>query len=173
MKEDDDNDTTSVATSTFFPTGTATPQCEFATGRFWGDVVIRDAAPQAGDTFIIMEKPHGRVITVIEGKLQLETSPNRAGSWRWLCTEKDGFLGFRNTVSGRYLGRNFWWNMVIDGMNHKYWEHFHARRQPGGGYTLLAPSWFTMRQISIGEGNALVAGDERGTVWEFMKVEDD
>ncbi|KAH8666152.1 hypothetical protein BGZ61DRAFT_302500, partial [Ilyonectria robusta] len=132
----------------------------------------RDAVPQAGDTFIIVDKAYGRAITVIEGRPKLETSANRAGSWRWLCTEKDGFLGFRNTVSGRYLGHNIWWNMVVDGWSHKAWEHFHARRQECGGYTLLAPDWFTMRQISIGEGNTLVAGSEGGTVWEFIKVLD-
>ncbi|KAH6974198.1 hypothetical protein BKA56DRAFT_733848 [Ilyonectria sp. MPI-CAGE-AT-0026] len=174
MKDDDDTEAPLLSISTNSSPGIATPlYCEFENGHFWGDFVVHDAAPQAGDTYIIKERVHGRVITVIEGRLQLETRPNRAGSWRWLCTEKDGFLGFRNTVSGRYLGHNSSWNMVVNAMNHKHWENFHARRQPVGGYTLLAPHWSTMRQISIGEDNTLVAGDERGTVWEFMKLEDD
>lgn len=169
IEQDRDDDVASVTTTTL--AGACTPSSEWDPRGLSDHSILRDADPQAGDTFIIIDQAHGRAIAVIEGELRLEANACQAGNRHWLCVEKDGWLGFRNTGSGRYLGHNIWWNFVAEGTQHRGWEFFHARRHDGG-YLLLVPYFFKLFQIAIGEDdNSLAARDNGGTVWEFIKVE--
>ncbi|KAH6849601.1 hypothetical protein B0I37DRAFT_369387 [Chaetomium sp. MPI-CAGE-AT-0009] len=158
-------------TETIFTENTTT-----AATSFWDHTAVRDAVPWAGETFIIVEKASGRVISHTDGNLRLEDNTGRKGCWHWLCVEKDGWFGFRNTASGMYLGANFWGtgNLQAEVKHHKGWESFSTRRHPNGGYLLLATKndWKLQKVGLNQDGDGLVAkvDHKNAIVWEFVKV---
>ena len=58
--------------------------------------------PWPDSTFIIRSVPSEHVITLQDGKVALTRADGR-GSIYWVCVETKGWLGFRNTVSGKFL----------------------------------------------------------------------
>ncbi|KAK3295391.1 uncharacterized protein B0H64DRAFT_145201 [Chaetomium fimeti] len=166
MMEDDrdqDSDTETILTENTTTAATS----------FWDHTAIRDAVPWAGKTFIIVDKASGRVISHTNGELRLEDNTGRRGCWHWLCVEKDGWFGFCNTASGRYLGINVWGTLQAEVKHHKGWEFFCPRRHPDGGYILLATQnhWKLLKVGLNKDGDGLVAnGDHDGIVWEFVQV---
>ncbi|KAF2421499.1 hypothetical protein EJ08DRAFT_515303 [Tothia fuscella] len=61
------------------------------------------SVPWPKSTFIIRCVSTGRVITLLDGQVQLG-SPGGRGSIHWACVETKGWLGFRNVVCGKFLG---------------------------------------------------------------------
>lgn len=130
-----------------------------------------DAVPWAGETYMIRDRLHGRIITLEESNLRLETHISRTGGWHWVCVEKDGWLGFRNRVSGTYIGHNGKGKFYAKVTHHKDHEYFCARRHLDGGYLLLMRHGSKLWKMDIGEdGHELIETENEGTVWEFVKV---
>lgn len=142
-----------------------------------GDINSREvvtSVPWPGNTFIITttESPE-RVITFVDGLIVL-APPGGRGSIRWDCIENKGWLGFRDPVSGRYLGHDkhgkLW--CVVD--KHDEWERFSARHKPEGGYVLLMKHWEKLLPVKVAQDGGKEiwrtetdGGD--GTVWRFIK----
>ena len=136
-----------------------------------GSLVLRDAVPWPGSTYIIVDRALGRAVTLVDGALGLTDVESTAGNGRWLCVETSGWLGFRNVASGRYLGHDGQKRMLARATQHKGWEYFCARRHPDGGYLLLMTFWDGLLKMGISEGEeALVRTEDGQTTWEFIKV---
>lgn len=166
VRDDRDEDSD---TETIFTENTTT-----AATSFWDHTAARDAVPWAGQTFVIVDKASGRVISQTNGELRLEDNTARKGCWHWLCVEKDGWLGFCNTASGRYLGINVWGVLQAEVRHHQGWEYFSARKHPNGGYMLLSTQTFwKLLTVGLNKDGILVANAPasiEGIVWEFVKV---
>ncbi|KAL9017672.1 MAG: hypothetical protein Q9185_005006 [Variospora sp. 1 TL-2023] len=105
--------------------------------------------PWPNSTFVIRCASSGRVITLLEGQITFTALPPRGrhhggggggggGSVHWACVESNGWLGFLNIVSGRFLGHDSKGKLCCTAARHRRWEHFCVRKRPqGGGYVLL------------------------------------
>jgi len=136
--------------------------------------------PWPGFTFIIREVPSKRVISLQEGQVVLvESESDDCKSTHWECVENKGWLGFRNPVSGKWLGHWTDDEIICSQPDHLGWEFFCARRiSPEGGYVLLMRNgddelWPVVIRPGH-EGAMLAKANKRvgdGLVWEFIKVQ--
>ncbi|KAI5919673.1 hypothetical protein F4810DRAFT_686588 [Camillea tinctor] len=141
-------------------------------------MVIRMSDPQPGGTFLIIDKSHNRALICKGGYLHLED----AGSiddgtssiprhWQWLCTERDGFKGFKNVEEGGFLGHNIWWNFYAKVYHHKEWEDFTLSKREDNYYWIQARHGWTHRELSAqADGSRVFAEQDGGTPWEFVEV---
>jgi len=133
------------------------------------------SVPWPGSTFIIRALSTGQVITLLDGQIVL-ASPGARGSIHWKCVETKGWLGFRNAVSGNYLGHNDKGVLRCRVDKHQGWENFCARLRPEGGYVLLMTHFERLWHIGIKKerGVEMLAklgdGGSKGIVWEFIEV---
>lgn len=150
--------------------------------RAWLDVsrVIADNSthhPVPGDTLVIVDKIHGRVLTCRQGgNLSLERITDRdmeqpiPERWQWICSEKDNFTGFLNVAERRFLGRNNRWNYIAQAGEQQGWENFVLSRRQNG-YRILSPHWFSLLAMSARpDGTRIDADQSTGTVWGFVQV---
>src|SRR2546421_11330502 len=63
------------------------------------------SVPWPGSTFIIRSVSSGKVLTLLDGQVVLGLLGGR-GSIHWECVETSGWLGFRNLVTGKFLGHD-------------------------------------------------------------------
>ncbi|KAK6591851.1 hypothetical protein H4I96_12128 [Botrytis cinerea] len=135
---------------------------------------IDNAVPEPGEIFIIREGDHGRMITLKDGKLRLDSDVSQMGGCHWICVEKDGWLGFRNCISGTYIGHDGSGNFYAQATLHKNWESFCVRKHPNGGYLLLTRHWSKLWKMDIKKSSdgldELIETETGGTTWEFAKV---
>ncbi|KAK2630260.1 hypothetical protein QTJ16_001080 [Diplocarpon rosae] len=138
---------------------------------------VKDSSsvPWPGSTFIIRSASSGQVLTLDEGQLKL-ASPGGRGSIYWACVQGKGWLGFRNTVSGRYLGHCVEGRLRCAAGKQQGWENFCVRLTPEGGYVLLMTHherlWY-VGSIQHQGREKLAKVSERiqdAIVWEFVKV---
>jgi len=141
------------------------------------------STPWPGSTYIIRSTSpgtSGHVITLLEGQVVL-AKPGGRGSIHWDCVEKDGWLGFKNPVSGKFLGHDEPGRLrcVVD--QHRDWEYFCIRMKPGGGFVLLLRHggraerlWQVGLKVERGrkkeEGRLAKIEGSDGIVWDFVKV---
>ncbi|PQE24592.1 hypothetical protein CJF31_00011245 [Rutstroemia sp. NJR-2017a BVV2] len=135
---------------------------------------LHTGVPVPGSTFLIRALHTHQVLTLSEGHLHLEPQPPPAGGWHWACIERDGWLGFRNCVSGTFMGHDGKGGFHAKVTHHKCNEWFVTRAVPGGGHLILILHGDKWRRMGVAEGGREVlevekAGTE-GTVWEFVKV---
>ncbi|RYP72108.1 hypothetical protein DL771_004439 [Monosporascus sp. 5C6A] len=131
-----------------------------------------ETVPWPGNTFVIRERATGRAITLVDGKLRLKDW-DYAGDrgTHWVCERKDGWLGFRNPVSGTYIGHDDRGNFCANAKHHKQWEYFCAMRHPKGGYLLLTRSGDALWKVDVAkDGSKFYETAGEGTVWEFLKL---
>lgn len=76
------------------------------------------------------------MITLLDGQIMLTQADGR-GSIYWECVETKGWLGFRNIVSGGFLGHDIEGTLRCSAEQHQGWEYFCARARPEGGFVLL------------------------------------
>lgn len=136
------------------------------------------SVPWKGSAYIIRHSETGQVLTLLNGHVILE-KPGGRGHIKWDCVENGGWLGFKNPISGKYLGEDGGKLVCVAGY-HKMCQHFVARPVPGGGYLLLMRQdgkWFggvgeTLRAVGSKQcGIQTIVGKSGvGVVWEFMKV---
>jgi hypothetical protein len=128
--------------------------------------------PWPGATFLIRRASTGHVITLLDGQIVL-SSPGTRGSIHWACVDTKGWLGFRNTVSGRFLGHDDKGRLRCSAERHQGWENFCVRLRPEGGFILLMTHFERLWQVGFKEERgveklAKIGSD--GIVWEFVKV---
>ncbi|KAL8977459.1 MAG: hypothetical protein Q9177_006631 [Variospora cf. flavescens] len=147
--------------------------------------------PWPNSTFVIRCVSSGRVITLLEGQITFTTLPPRGrhhgggggGSVHWACVESNGWLGFLNIVSGRFLGHDSKGKLCCSATRHRRWEHFCVRKRPqGGGYVLLMRHWDgiccvgvkkeeeqgrVVEKLAKLENSAAAGSSTGGIVWEF------
>ncbi|KAL6811025.1 hypothetical protein GGI42DRAFT_206089 [Trichoderma sp. SZMC 28013] len=132
--------------------------------------------PKAGKQFMIREKqkPH-RIITLSFGDLVLMDEQSAAQGWLWQCVKKSGWYGFRNVVSGSYLGYHGQNKKIQACMpHHKSHEYFMTERHEDGGYVLLTIHGEELWQVDISkDGKSLVekkAEEGGGVAWDFVEI---
>jgi hypothetical protein len=142
---------------------------------------ISSSVPWPSSTFIIRYSKTGEVLTLVDGQLVL-TKPGGRGCFRWDCVENNGWLGFRNEVSGKYIGIDYQAELVCTVMHHKWYEQFIARPVPEGGYLLLmrhegktfGGCGDTLRLVGTKEkdGKKKLSKVESadGIIWDFVRV---
>jgi hypothetical protein len=140
------------------------------------------SVPWPGSTYIIRStstSTSGHVITLLEGQVLLE-EPGGRGSSYWDCIEKDGWLGFRNPVSGNLLGHDDAGKLRCFTDRQGDWEYFCVRMRPEGGFVLLLRDghraerlWQLGVKVEMGMSDERWLGKIEGTggiAWEFVKV---
>jgi len=140
-----------------------------------GSQPISSSVPWPDSTFIIRSASSGQVITLLDGQIVL-ASPGSRGSIHWTCVEAKGWLGFRNVVSGGFLGHDKDGRLCCTAKRHQGWENFCVRMRPEGGFILLMTHFDQLRGVGIKveKGVEKLAKVEKkgsnGVVWEFVMV---
>src|SRR5690554_4415016 len=138
-----------------------------------------ESVPWPGRTYMIRNRASDRILAREDGILVLKEATDLGTcGWRWACIEhREGWLGFRETSSGVYLGRDNYGNFQASATEHKGWEQFDARRHPDGGYQLLSMIWWKRKRMAADIENKYVvevagSGDEVGVAaqWDFIQV---
>ncbi|KAI8235598.1 hypothetical protein K4K53_004694 [Colletotrichum sp. SAR 10_77] len=90
----------------------------------------------------------------------------------WLCVEKNGYFGFQNPQSGRYIGHDGGDYVYAKAMGLDGWEYLTPREHPEGGYQLLSPFyWHTLKMLCVDEDQKTVVRRNHGTtLWEFVRI---
>lgn len=131
------------------------------------------AVPWPENTFQIIEKHTGRAITLVGDQPKLHSlSVTSHLDTHWLCVRQDGYFGFQNPQTGRYLGHDGKAGMRTQVSQLKAWELWTPRQHPDGGYELLSPYYsHTLMCLCVDEdGTTLVRRRHGTTLWEFVRV---
>ncbi|KDN65338.1 hypothetical protein CSUB01_11561 [Colletotrichum sublineola] len=128
--------------------------------------------PWPGRTFHIFERNTCRVITIVDDKpVLMDLKGDRHPSTPWHCVEKNGYFGFQNPRSGRYLGHDSDAG-IRTGAGMRGWELWTPRQHPEGGYQLLSPLWSdALIVLCVAEdGISLARRSHSNALWEFLRV---
>ena len=172
IHEDDEDDDICAANT---PSETVTADHVDDHELLSGAEPISHLVPWPNSTFIIRSVSSGHVITLVEGQISL-SQPGGRGSIHWACMELKGWLGFRNTVSGKFLGHDSKGRLCCSVERHQGWECFCVRMRPEGGCVLLMKHYDQLWHVGIKveEGVEKLAkiseGGSGGMVWEFVRV---
>jgi hypothetical protein len=137
--------------------------------------ISQSSIPWPGSTYIIRCAESGDVLTLQDGQIVL-APPGGPGSIHWSCVETKGWLGFRNSVSGRFLGHNARGRLLCAAERQQGWENFCVRLRPDGGYVLLMTHferlWHVGIKVERGVETLEKIGDggNGGIIWEFVKI---
>jgi hypothetical protein len=135
--------------------------------------MLDPAVPGPNETFLIRHRESFRTITLIDGQLRLCDDLTLQGGFHWRCEEKDGWLGFRNCVSGTYMGYDDKKKFIARVTHHRDHEYFcvrpHARR---GGYELLTRHGQKLWRMGVADdGKTLVEITQgEGATWDFHRI---
>lgn len=170
----DDSDVRSIDTNmSFSDDGIKTPSSsEFEKSPKIG---YTPTMPWPGKIYKIHLRNTDKVIMITDGEVVLQ-SPAEAqpgGGWYWVCEEKGNWLGFRNRVSGNFLGCNEWSGLHAQFTHHSAHGSFCVRHHPDGGYILLVKYARDgeLRQIGYAlDGKTLVGNEKDGAQWMFEEV---
>ncbi len=135
----------------------------------------RRVIPTPGNTYMILERSSGRVITrTKEGLCVQDLSDGQNSNTRWFCIEKDNYLGFQDPKSGNYIGHDGNFRMRISARDFRGWECLTTRDHPTGGYKLLVPYWSDKLRIIVvdEDGKGLVTREHGDTLWDFIRLSD-
>ncbi|KAF2664195.1 hypothetical protein BT63DRAFT_103099 [Microthyrium microscopicum] len=133
------------------------------------------SVPWPGSSFIIRSASSGNVITLLDGQIVLDR-PGSRGSFHWACVETKGWIGFRNAVSGRFLGHDPSGKLHCSAQRQQGWENFCVRLRPDGGYLLLMTHFERLWHVGIKMERGIERlakighGEDDGMVFEFIKV---
>lgn len=133
------------------------------------------SVPSHDFTFIIRSVSSGHVITLLDEQVVL-APPGGPGSIHWACIETEGWLGFRNRTSNRFLCHDGGRLKCLAKQQDK-WRHFTVTPVPKGGYIMQMLDWWTLRPIVIDVEKGLRTlgrtGDKLsdGIIWEFIMIE--
>lgn len=132
---------------------------------------VDEVVPWPGETLIIRDKDTQLMLTLLGGRLEICPAEGARGGLEWECTEQHGWLGFRNTISGTYIGfdRNCGFTASSYDESSGKWI---ARRHPEGGYLLMVKDRETFRQMILNPEHKLIWGAKNETRWEFVRASD-
>lgn len=140
----------------------------------------KGAVPRPGKTFLLTDAEHEHALTLQNGQLKfvnlatVQKFPKKGGCYFWNCVEKNGWLGFQNTASGTFLGRDGNGSLMAVVKHHKNHEWFCVRHLEGGGYLLLMLDWDKLVKVGVqGEGERSSfrwATEGEGMKWGFVQV---
>ncbi|KAI8948133.1 hypothetical protein F4801DRAFT_470474 [Xylaria longipes] len=137
------------------------------------------SAPEPGNTYKILEIDSERAITLVGGRLTLVLDAGTRGGWHWECEEHpggDGWIGFRDAVSGRYLGHDNKGGYIVQASKFDGWESFVLRPRAAGGYNLCVRYGNKLKPMGISDNDGsdpkLVDAQsyEKAARWAFYKV---
>ncbi len=146
-----------------------------------GQVSAIECVPWPGRAYMIRHRASDWVLARENGRLVLKRAMDLAGcGWHWACVEnEDGWLGFRETSSGVYLGRDDRGGFRAAATEHRTRQCFDLRGHPEGGYQLLSIRWWTRMRMAADVTTQNVveisgSGDEsvEAALWDFVKIED-
>jgi hypothetical protein len=169
-------DSTSVSDSDDYNIRTPTTTSKTVTAELEEDHGLRSWVPSHGSTVIIRSISCGNVITLLDGHTVLAPLGGR-GSMYWTCVESEGWFGFRNRVSDKFLCHGWDARLKCSAQQHDGWRHFTITPVPKGGYIMQMLDWWTLRPIVVNAENGLQklgrTGNKlsEGIVWEFIEVE--
>lgn len=174
IPDDATTSSTSFTPVSFTPTTSRFPNLHIDDdGTVWGD--RPSAIPWAHSIYMILETTTKKCITIENKKIVLRDFSSAElpkANNSWLCLEKDGYLGFQNPATGRFLGRNGHRKIHADASHFKGYEMFAPRKHTNGAYMMMmAADNFKLRMMCLDEnGEELVDRDHGCTTWEFYKV---
>ncbi|KAI1751058.1 hypothetical protein F4782DRAFT_547903 [Xylaria castorea] len=133
--------------------------------------------PEPGQTYKIVEVDSERAITLVGGRLTLVLDAGTRGGWQWDCEEHpDGWIGFRDAVSGRYLGHDNKGGYIAQASKLLSWESFVLRPRAAGGHNLCVKDGHKLKPMGISENDGSTPklvdakSHEEAARWEFYKV---
>ncbi|KAI3319884.1 hypothetical protein HD806DRAFT_508192 [Xylariaceae sp. AK1471] len=133
--------------------------------------------PEPGGTYMIRDLESGKAITLVNGRLTLVLNAGTRGGWQWHCEEvDDGWVGFRDAVSGKYLGHDNKGGFQVQASKLYSWESFVLRPREAGGCNLWVKYGSKLKAMGIADKDepfptliqALSA--KEAARWEFVKV---
>lgn len=137
------------------------------------DTMVTEAVPGPDEIFVIRNRENGMAIALVDGQLQLCEGVTAPGGSHWRCVEKEGWLGFRNCVSGTYIGHDGEKKFIAKVSHHYPHEYFCVRPHPQkGGYELLMRHGNELWRMNVGsDGKSLVETKHDGATWDFFKTQ--
>lgn len=132
--------------------------------------------PWPGSTYIIRCINSGQVITLLNGDVIL-AQPDSPGCSHWACADHNGWLTFRNLVSGGFLGPSgFVFLKCFENLNEG--GNFCVRMRPQGGCVMLLHflSQLHVVKIRVAKGEDFkrltISWGEvtEEAAWEFIRV---
>ena len=159
--------------SIYTPTTTADDVRDLVEDPSSPDWVVPD-----GSTVIIRSVSCGNVLTLLNGHVVLAPFGGR-GSSLWVCVETEGWFGFRNCVSNKFICHGRDGRLKCSAEQHDSWRHFTITPVPNQGYILQMLDWWTLCPVVINAENGLQklgrTGDKlsEGIVWQFFEVSND
>lgn len=138
----------------------------------------QSSTPSPGHIFIIRSRTEGKVITFLNGKIILDT-PGGLGIYKWRCVQKNGWLGFQDPASAKYLGYDDaeWLQCVADKQDKR--EYMCPRKRAEGGYVLLALLGDQLYPLGVRSNQTVESlelkvkvrdWDMEGIAWDFIAV---
>ena len=174
FQNDDAISTTSTAAAT--PPETITSDLPDDHDPLHGAEPTKHLVPWPDSTFIIRSVTSGHLLTLLDGQVVLSRPGGSSGSIHWACVETKGWLGFRNLVSGKFLGHDAKGRLSCSAERHREWEWFCVRMRPDGGSVLLMKHYERLWHVGIKveEGVERLAkigdGGSGGVVWDFARI---
>ena len=133
-----------------------------------GDGENQPTFPYAGSTYFIRHRDTGKLIVVEEGRPSLKGHLSQVGI-HWACVESDGWLGFRNTISGCYLARNHKDELGTDTPTHNDKGYFVVKPDPRGGQEVMVLQNQKLWRVTVADDHAtLVLTEGKGAAWDFV-----
>ncbi|KAJ2989681.1 hypothetical protein NUW58_g3349 [Xylaria curta] len=138
------------------------------------------SVPEPGRIYMIREKTSGEILTHANGVPTVLLGAGTRGGWQWKCEEHpDGYLGFRDVVSGRYLGRGNKEVYVVEAKKLDARESFVLRPRDPEGYNLCAKDGHKLKPMGITARSGIetrlidALNYKEAARWVFIKVESD
>ncbi|EMD92028.1 hypothetical protein COCC4DRAFT_145153 [Bipolaris maydis ATCC 48331] len=134
--------------------------------------------PRHGCTYILRATScdDDSVLTLVNGSVVLAARDTTHGSIYWECVETQGWLGWRNCSSNRFLCHDGNGRLKCTAELGSGWRQFTVTPVPKGGYVMQMLDWWTLRPVVVDPEAGLRKlgrnGDKlsEGVVWEFIKV---
>ncbi|KAK4159578.1 hypothetical protein QBC43DRAFT_326923 [Cladorrhinum sp. PSN259] len=131
--------------------------------------VKKSDIPSPGKSFMITDMGFKHALALMNGELHripllgIKIHANNA-CWSWECVEKNGWLNFRNAVSGTYLG--YVGNSLVGGMSLSFQKLCVVQEGDGKGYCLRIPVGEKLEKLEI----EWTGVETKQMAWAFVEV---
>lgn len=157
-----------------------TPTASTYSGQY-GSESSESRKLRVGHIYIIRSITCGRQLTLYRGEVVLAGSGS-LGSVYWICEEHNGWLGFRNLASNRFLqhsGNDL--GMSCSNPGHGWYEYIQVRPHEtiDGGYTILCEYYRGTKPMGLIKRNnkEVLARNPPGGVgdlaWTFIEIHEE